>query len=429
MIKNTPICLTNGKQGHTLHHSQVESPDGQWLVFDNRNDDSQLSSANTIAMVHTNTKEIRILYQTFSHHGFGPGVGAATFSPTSNQVLFIHGCRNATEDNPYSATRRTGVAINIEQPQQPIYKDARNIYFPYTKGALRGGTHSHAWKEDGMMLSFTYNDYVLEQAAKTKDHVRDQRVVGCAFPLPVIVADDDSEENNSGELFSVIVSKVVLSATWESDEIEKAFDECWVKSHNKIAFQGHVRNEKGELKTEIFIAHLSHNLSQEGEEPFEGNLTSLPGIPKGVYQERISFTTNGVSDFRHWLRSSPCGEFIYFLMEDNQLKTQLHQVNRFTKKITMLSTEVTSIHSPFNISEGGEYATYFRNDCLVVFDFFRQSERIIYNSNLNNNRLAGIPNWSKDSEYIYFNQYVVTDSGDKFLQIFKIKHTIHSEEN
>src|SRR5919112_667484 len=107
--------LTNQPYGHTLHHTQCFSPDDQWLVFDTRNDDTQIISTGSIRVVNVQTGEVRELYQVPNRTEFGPGVGAATFSPTANQVIFIHGIRNANQNQPYSFTRRTGVAIWVDK--------------------------------------------------------------------------------------------------------------------------------------------------------------------------------------------------------------------------------------------------------------------------------------------------------------------------
>ena len=163
MKNNVPVQLTFEDYGHTLHHTQISSMEGDWLVYDTRNDDTKINETSSIELLNTTTLEIKRIYQTENQSLYGPGVGAATFSPKENKVIFIHGIRNCSEANPYSATRRTGVAISLDFPNQPIFMDARNIQSPFTAGALRGGTHSHSWHEIGNWISFTYNVYVLEQ--------------------------------------------------------------------------------------------------------------------------------------------------------------------------------------------------------------------------------------------------------------------------
>src|SRR5690606_964702 len=168
------------------------------------------------------------LYRTESQTAYGPGVGAATFSPLDDRVLFIHGIRNADINRPYGVTRRTGVAVDIDRPGHPVFMDARDITPPFTRGALRGGTHAHSWSGDGQWISFTYNDYVMEQLAKTASGVRDLRTVGIMVPGTVKVPFDGSLENNSGICFSVVVTDVTENPEPGSDAIDKAFDECWI---------------------------------------------------------------------------------------------------------------------------------------------------------------------------------------------------------
>ena len=102
---------------------------------------------------------------------------------------------------------------------------------PLLPGALRGGTHAHNWSADGKWISFTYNDYVIQQLEKKDSSVKDLRTVGVMVPgHPVNVPYDSSEENNSGEMFSVVVAKVTENPQPGSDEIDKAFDEGWIGS-------------------------------------------------------------------------------------------------------------------------------------------------------------------------------------------------------
>src|SRR5690606_32471996 len=80
-MKFSEIQLTHAAQGHTIHNTQVFSRDGQWVVYDTRNDDTKIGSTGTIEMVNTETGETKLLYQTDNQTDAGPGVGAATFSP------------------------------------------------------------------------------------------------------------------------------------------------------------------------------------------------------------------------------------------------------------------------------------------------------------------------------------------------------------
>ncbi|MEG0696949.1 MAG: hypothetical protein RR447_07425, partial [Algoriella sp.] len=73
--------LTFNDYGHTLHHNQIESRDGNYLLFDTRNDDTKIGETQFIKTLNTETLEIKTIYSTKNQSKFGPGVGAATFSP------------------------------------------------------------------------------------------------------------------------------------------------------------------------------------------------------------------------------------------------------------------------------------------------------------------------------------------------------------
>jgi len=408
-----PEQLTFGNYGHTLHHCQVVSPDNQWIVYDTRNEDSEIGSTTRIERVHVETKEIQILYETKNANEFGPGVGAATYSPNQDKVLFIHGLNNPTSDKPYGIARRTGVAIDTTNPNQPIYMDARDVQFPFTKGALRGGTHSHCWHPNGELISFTYNDEVLEI-----NGISSERTVGVMFPKKVKVPNDFNEEQISGEMFSVIVSPIVNEAKWGSDEIEKSFDECWLGNKRAIAFQGWVRDANGNRKTEIFTAELPNDLAKEDFNPLEGTINDYPGIPKGINLRRVTYTLKGISNFRHWLRSSPDGEFVYFLMEDEYLFINIYRINVINKQIVKITNHNKSIHSPFNISPDGNKVIYLCDNKLCIF--YINEKKYIELSSFNEN-LYGIPNFDKTGDRIFYNQYIENSYQEKLLQIFSIK--------
>ena len=89
--------------------------------------------------MNVRTGEKKVVYEIKNNQIFGPGVGAASYSPVANQIVFIHGLNNVTEQNPYQQWRRTGVMIDEARNDNPIYIDARDINPPFTKGALRGG--------------------------------------------------------------------------------------------------------------------------------------------------------------------------------------------------------------------------------------------------------------------------------------------------
>ena len=429
--------LTFENSGHTIHNTQCFSHDDKWIVYDARNNDTMLASTGNISMVNTQTGEIRELYHTEHQTLYGPGAGAATFSPVANRVIFIHGVRNADKSNPYGFTRRTGVAIDIARPFHLILMDARDITPPFTPGALRGGTHAHNWSADGKWISFTYNDYIIQQLEKKDSSVKDLRMVGVMIPGHVHVANDPSKENNSGEMFSVIVAKVTENPQPGSDEIDKAFDEGWIgtKGYKKsdgtwqqraIAFQGEVINPDGTKKTEVFMLDLPEDLKKpEPGKPLEGTITSRPNVPGGVVQRRITTTPNGIQGPRHWLRSTPEGNLIAFLSKDDKGIIQLFGVSPCGGKITQLTFNSYSIQGPFNFSPDGRHLTYLADNSVFVTDVKTHKSKRLTPRASNEENVTGSVVWSNHGSMLAFNKYVKDKKTDNlYLQIFIIKDSL-----
>jgi hypothetical protein len=300
--------LTYEPKGHTLNNTQVFSPDDQWIVYDTRNLDTQLGQTCCVEMVNTKTGETRLLYQTSNQSEYGPGVGVATFCPTKPAVLFLHGLRNASAQQPNAMTRRTGILVNVNEPQKTCFLDGRDVVNPFTPGALRGGTHAHQWSADGQWISFTYNDAVMEQLSRTDSVVRDLRTVGVLSPArSVSVSNGNDMDNFGGEWFATVVAQVTERPEPGSDAIDRMFDETWIGrngyykadgTHQKraLAFQGNVRNEANQTITEVFVLDLPDNLTNAApNQPLEGTVTTRPNPPAGVAQRRItfSFSPNG----------------------------------------------------------------------------------------------------------------------------------------
>ncbi len=419
--------LTNQEMGHLLNPTQCFSPDGNWLAYDTRNDGRKIGSTKSIEMVNVNTGVIKEMYQTTNQTAYGPGVGAVSFSPVKDRVIFIHGVRNSNKDRPYDFTRRTGVAIDIENLQQPIFMDARDVNAPFTVGALRGGSHAHGWSADGEALSYTYNDDVIAKLSKTNPNIKDLRTVGIMFPGEVKVDDDDSLENNSGEMFSVIIADVTESPKFNTDEIDKAFDECWIgndgylksdgqRQHRAIAFQGNVKNASGETVTDIFIVDLPKDLSVLKAETKKGNAFSRLEVPISLKQRRITHLEEGVKGPRHWLRSNPEGSMIAFLSKDSLGYINAFGVSPNGGKVKQLSFHQFNIESGFNFSPDGKYLAYIADKDVYITHIDSGVSRKI-SDNPKDTRLSDAVVWSPDGTKIAYNKYIKGSSGE-FLQIF-----------
>lgn len=435
MIQKTSpveIQLTSGNRGFCINHTKCFSPDDKWIVFDSRNDDSQIIRTGTIGLVNVDTCEIKDIYRTTNQTEFGPGVGAASFFPIGGRVLFLHGIRNASAKNPYGFTRRSGVAIEINDPFKPIFLDARNINPPFTAGALRGGTHAHSVSGDGKWISFTYNDFIIEQLSKENNKVRDLRTVGVMMPGSVSVDVGDVFENYSGELFSAVIAEVKENPAWGSSEIEKAFDETWVgvngyikkdgnRQQRAIAFQGHIRDEYGNLKTEVFIADLPDDISRvRPGKPLEGTGTTHPNVPDGVLQRRITFSKSGIQGPRHWLRSTRDGSMIAFLSVDEKELIQIFGVSSDGGNVSQLTVNSFPVQSPFNFSPDDRNVAYVADNRIYITNLLNSETRNLTGRFSDCEMPVGAPVWSNDGQLLAYNRYVENEGG-RFLHIFLLK--------
>ena len=428
------IQLTKDPSGHCINSTEVFSPDDKWIVYDSRSVDSGIGAAGEVAMVNTGTGEIRTLYKTENQTEFGPGLGAVTFSPAGDRVLFIHGIRNANEENPYAMTRRTGVAVDINNPMKPIFLDARSMNPPFVKGALRGGTHAHTWSSDGW-ISYTYNDYLIEQTAKKGGAAQDLRTIGIMVPgRSVSVPDDGSLENNDGEMFSVIVAEVKDNPKPGSDEIDKAYDECWIgtngyvksdgtRQKHAIAYQGNVRDEAGNVKTEIFVVDIPDDLPEKMDDL---EISPDPGVrlpvPKALVSRRITRLERGVSNKpRHWLRSSSDGEKIGFLAADEKGVIQFHMVSPNGGDVRKVTNNEFSVKGPFNFSRDGKRVAYIGDNSVFVTDVETGRTERISQKYPDDSAPTGAVVWSYDGKTLAFNRHIKGEDGENYLQIFLLK--------
>ena len=446
--KGIGMQLTTNPKGHFLHNTQCWSPDDQWIVYDNRHRETMIASTGSIEKVNTDTGQIVPMYvMTTKQTKYGPGVGAATWSPTADRILFIHGILNCDEYRPYGVRRRTGVAVDGARRGKAIFIDARDVTPPFTPGALRGGTHAHTWSADGKWISFTYQDMILGDLEKTSGKANlDLRTVGVSAPLRNVKVDKDPDrENNDGQMFSVLVVKVVSKAKPGSDEIERAFSDSWVgvdgyvrsdgtRQKRAIAFQGHVRDKADNTISEVFIVDVPDKIDTPGPDgPLEGTATQRPMPPAGTVQRRLTFTAGrkhpGIQGPRHWLRTSPDGSKIAFLAKDDDGVVQIFFVSPLGGPVRQVTDNDWSVATPFNWSPDGTAIAYGMDNSIFITDVregetFGTSKRMTKRSD--DDKPAPLPYgvvWSHDGKTIAYNRAVPNEErgGRRYLQIFLLK--------
>jgi WD40 repeat protein len=260
--------------------------------------------------------------------------------------------------------------------------DARDLLPPFTPGALRGGSHVHVWDARGDWVSFTYEDHVMAQfggASPTNDI--NLRNIGVSVPGRPVRVSRDHPRNHDGQYFSVLVTRTTANPKAGSDEIKRAFEESWVgndgyrradgtRQQRALAFQAHVVTARGETISEIFIADLPEDLTVPGERPMAGTETRLPFPPKGVTQRRLTFTAErkfpGVQGPRHWLRSSPDGSQIAFLMKDDDGVVQLWTVSPNGGPPARVTKNPSPIASTFTWSPDGRHIAHVLDNSVCL---------------------------------------------------------------
>lgn len=376
------LQITRGPGGRLLTNIGVWSPDSQWIVYDTRSDAAgERFDGSTIEIINVETGEVRELYRSAN----GAHCGVATFHPRQQKVVFILGPEHPSAEWQYNAYHRQGVIVDVNGAGVARNLDARDLIPPFTPGALRGGSHVHVWDAAGDWVSFTYEDHVLAQfkeATATNDV--NLRNIGVSVPIPGgLRVRPDHSRNHDGEYFTVLVARTTAYPKPGSDEIKRAFEEGWVgtngyvrtdgmRQRRALTFQGNVVTAKGETISEVFIVDLPNDLTQPGEGPLAGTATSAPFPPQGVNQRRLTFTADrkfpGIQGPRHWLRTSPDGGNIAFLMKDDEGVAQLWTVSPNGGTLRQVTRNAYSIASAFTWDPDGRLIAHVMDNSVCVTD-------------------------------------------------------------
>jgi hypothetical protein len=360
-----------------LTNAAVWSPDGLWVVYDVRSDPAGDQFDGTrIERVNVETKDAQVLYESKN----GACCGVATVCPKSGRVVFILGPENPTPDWSYSPTHRQGVIVDPDRPGIAINLDARDLVPPFTPGALRGGSHVHTFDAAGEWVAFTYEDHVSAAGPGEPN----QRNVGVALPIGPVSVPKSHPRNHDGSHFSVLVTRTAANPKPGSDEISRAFEESWVgtngylrpdgtRQKRALAFQGLVVTARGDTMSEVFVVDLPDDVTVPSDDgPLQGTATLRPRPPRGTVQRRLTYTADrkypGLRGPRHWLRSSPDGSRIAFLMKDDTGIVQLWTVSPNGGPPEQLTRNSTDVASAFTWSPDGRWIAHATAGCVCVTD-------------------------------------------------------------
>ena len=377
-----PRQITSAAHGHVLTNAAVWSADSRWIVYDTRQSpDGSVFDGTRIERVEVATGRVERLYE--SRHGACCGV--VTASPVDDRVVFIHGPERPMADWSYAAFRRQGVIVDATRPGHAQALEARDLVAPFTPGSLRGGTHVHLFSSDGRLVHFTYEDAVLAAAAaEGRPAERNLRGIGVSLCGHPVAVPRTHPRNHDGSAFSVLVTTLADAPRPGSDEIARACEEAWVgtdgylrsdgsRQRYAIAFQGTVVARDGREVVEAFIVDLPDDpavLMQAGARPLAGTPTTRPAPPRSVSQRRLTFTADrpypGIAGPRHWLRSSPDGGRIAFLMQDGMGHAQLFTVSPHGGEPTQVSRDAWSVASAFSWSPDGSRIAYVADGSVMT---------------------------------------------------------------
>lgn len=371
--------LTFAPRGHQLTNTNVWTPCGQWLVYDVRPNGASFHGL-TIERVHVVSGQIEVIY----HAQQGAHVGVVTVSPDAPaRYVFIHGPEHPDHQWHYDFHHRRGVIVSEPNRELALTLDAMDITPPYTPGALRGGTHVHVFSPDGSRLSFTYNDHVMHEL----DPKMDLRNVGVAVPLRGVISAKQHPREYDGSHYCVIVSHTTPAPQPGSDQINRAYEEGWIGQqgywkadgrHQRwaLAFIGDTLSSTGEKVPEIFVVDLPEqdgDYAKPGNAPLQGTERTMPAPPMGVAQRRLTNTSHrpypGVATTpRHWLRSSPDGDAIAFLMRDEQGIVQLWTVSPNGGEPRQVTQGNFGIQSAFNWHPQGDRIAFVCDNSVMLCD-------------------------------------------------------------
>lgn len=415
---------------HDLDNNDNFSPDDQWLVYDTRTEAGGIGACSRIEKVNIQTGEVVVLYELPQNKSYSPGVGAVSYSHTENQVVFIHGLMNISEENPYEQWRRTGVIVDDKNPGIPIFMDARDVSSPFTPGALRGGTHRHEWSGDGNWVGYTYNDAIMKHLEDSTGEIHNLRTIGVSKNIrPVKVNEDPEGENISGEWYSVLVVKVVPNPTPGSDEISRAAGDSWVgttgyldkngKRQMARGFIGTVKDARGKNVDEVFIVDIPDEITIPGDSgPLEGTLTTMPAPPKGAIQRRLTFTAESkYPGCVGIVRSSPDGSKLAYRANDINGIQQVFTISPTGGDPEQQTIHESDVQSGVRWHPDGKRFCYIWNNSLVIREIGNPSFTTLTEKSSNP---PTDPVISHDGKMIAYNRLVADDSGNQSKQIFVI---------
>lgn len=445
----TVRLLSHAPYGHTLNRRQVLSPDREWCVYDTRNHDPDIGITTSIERLHLKSGDVELLYSTLdSVHcpnvsSFGPGVGAVAYHPNQDKVIFIHGLTDCSEASPYAMSRRFGAVLDLPTGSLTAL-ETRCTESPIAFGHLSGGTHAHSWSPSGARVSFTYDDALAPNYARTVGWAEFHADSDASIPTLKLIPTPKPRGNTrsesptfpTGGSFTGASNCYLLTTCSEGSGIQQAVEECWV-GEDAIAFLGKVQcPDSGATRFEIFLAHLLSARAMKDFKPesVKRNQVGTPSLNEYVRIEQLTELGGqpfpGVQGPRHWLIADSEGEWIYFLAKDENGIVQLNRVHSRSSERERLTDLSNGIEGQPSLSGDDKRVAFVSNQKLHWWDSANRATHCVEEvsflgrsgsscpSNVLRGSYVGAAHFVDDRSWIV-NRYATIDGKD-YLQILKV---------
>ena len=225
-------------------------------------------------------------------------------------------------------------------------------------------------------LRFTEDDHVEQERSLAED----LRNGGVAVPLRSVSVPQRHPREYKGSHFCVLISTTTPAPVPGSDEISRAYEEGWVghRGYRKkngewqrraLVFIGDTLAADGKKIPEIFIADLPEaaaDYALPGAYPLQGTHDRMPSPPAGIVQRRLTFSRGVALQPRHWLRTSPDGSRISFLMADEEGIIQLWTLSPQGGEPVQITSLKHSITSVVNWHPSGDYLAFISDNSVMT---------------------------------------------------------------
>jgi hypothetical protein len=354
--------LTTAPRTHALDNNDNFSPDDRFLCFDTRETE--------IWKVDVRTGVETLLF------GKGPKAVAASYHPTRDEVIFIHG----PVAEPYFKSNRRGAIVTADGSLR--FLDTRDVASPVTPaGAHRGGTHRHEYSLNGKRVGFTYDDQLLPTYGRTIGMVQDGK-------------------------FAVLVP-VVPEAAAKPGDIVMAASDSWVGREGVMrAFIGRVKEADGGFRNSLFVADVPASVDMGTASA--GDAKRFPSPPRGVRVRRL--TTTEVSGI---VRGSRDGKFIAYLAAAPDNTKQVFVVPSAGGAARQLTSVPGGVQAGIRWHPAGKFVAVSTGQGIAVTQF--STGKTVFLTKKGGDALV----WSNDGKTLAFNRKV-----GEHAQIFLVDFSV-----